>query len=399
MNTAVCVIGRLACVERRHVVFILFVMLIILLCLFAPRAWSIEMVQRGVVIFDENPAIQLSEVRSGALCDDVGGSDEVCNTEATFTVLGRSTCIGTDGASYPCTRYGYRFDYAGAQPGTRIECTATQKNPFPRGQKQYTLDVDAASGTIRLPSWVQWVPVQQRAMVTEVHECTYLGQPLATIEYIMSWEPDQQISPLPEGEPVARGDQPYLPGVPKACEYLTEDLASVWTGGTVQAMVAANEHFPILRSHCGYDSIIDPRQRARIEFRFRPSNMFDMDKLSPLELKMAAAFSASGTEPTEMHTQLGKLAFVYNIPPNRSVLMVFPGIQGPPMANGGQMELGASFDIQDTTRGHQERLACLNYLAKQSLAFWKSKVRKSDNYVVLDTDPEIDNSCLDPALQ
>lgn len=169
---------------------------IALLFVTAPAASAGEAIQPG--FYSHEPAnigIRISGARSGELCTDASGLDSVCRVATLLTVEGHDSCLGDDDESYPCTRYGYRFDYSGATPDTEIRCHATQNNGVRKREKDYTIAVESDAGSVFHPSWIIYGPVERRAMFTEVHECSYSGALLATIEFIFSYEPST--SPMP----------------------------------------------------------------------------------------------------------------------------------------------------------------------------------------------------------
>lgn len=354
-----------------------------------PRVFAAETVQPGFVLHDAGKSnISLSSVRSGELCADIAGTDNVCNTGTKLTVEGYDSCIGTDGKPYPCTRYGYRYDYSGATPGTQIECRATRRDPFNKKQKTYTVAIDAASGSVFEPQWIPYGPVERPTMLTEVHECVYLGEPLATIEYIITYEAPAEPAPTVTGGPNPDIDEPYSFGVPDACNYLTKGLAHEWVEEEVEPYTGAIEHLPILRSHCAYFGKEDITKRARIEHKYHLYELFDVEKRSPDQLNFHAAFAAGGYYPEKVLTDLGKITFVFQLPEeDRSAITVVTGIQGPPDGAGRPMELLAHYHLRTPDRSHEERLACLLDLARKSLDLWLSKVSATDNTVVLPDQP------------
>jgi hypothetical protein len=358
-------------------------------------AFAAETVQPGFVLRDEGKAnISLSGIRSGELCADIDGTHNVCTTKASFTVQAHDSCITTRGDPYPCTRYGYRYDYSGATPGTQIECTATRRDPFNKQQKTYTIAIDAEAGSVFQPEWIPYNPVERRTMLTENHECTYLGEPLVNIEYIISYEPPPELAPMVKRDPNSTYEEPHLPGVPNACDYLKQDLASMWIRDSVRSYEDANEHMPILRSHCAWFAKDDSSKIAKMEHKFHLYELFDVERLNPMQLAFHAAFAAGGHEPERMMTDLGKITFVYEMAEeDRSAISVVTGIQGPPTPTGRPMELLAHYHLRTPDRNHEERLACLFDLAEKSLELWFDNIRESDNTIVLDFEPVTGATC------
>ena len=358
-------------------------------------AAAAETVQPGFVLHDEGKAnLSLSGVRSGEICAGMGVSDTVCNTGTQLTVQGQDACVGNDGKTYPCTRYGYRYDYAGASPGTEIECTSTRRDPYRSQDKSYTIAVDAESGSVYQPQWIPYSPVERRMMLTEVHRCSYLGEPLASIEYIISYEPSMAPPTTSSNDRSADIDEPFLPGVPNACNYLTEDLSGMWIRHDVRRYDGAIEHLPILRSHCAWLGEDDLGKIAKMEHKFHLYELFDVENLRRDQLLFHATFAAGGHAPESVRTDLGKLTFVYHLPEeDRSAISVVTGIQGPTTNAGQPMELLAHYHVRTPDRTHQERLACLFDLARKSLDLWFNHISPSDNTVNPPHDPTLGATC------
>ena len=355
-----------------------------------PVSNAAETVQPGFVLHDEGKSnILLSGVSAGELCAEIGGADKVCNTGTKLTVEGNDICIGDDRKPYPCTRYGYRYDYTGATAGTQVECTATRRDPFNQRQKTYTIAIEDGSGSVVQSEWIGYGPVERRTMLTEVHECTYLGEPFATIEYIITYEPstNPETPTAFEQRPASTVNEPFMPGVPRACKYLDADTASRWVLATVVPYTGANEHMPILRSHCSWFDENDTGRIARSEFKFHVYDLFDTEKRSQDQLLFHATFASGGYAPEYVRTDLGKLTFVYQLAEeDRSAISVVTGIQGPVDGAGRPMELLAHFHLRQPERTHQQRLACLFDIALRSLDYWFSKVDPATNTIKLGED-------------
>ena len=356
---------------------------------------AVETVQWGFILHDEGKAkLSLSGIRSGELCAEIDGTDNVCSIGASITVQGRDSCTGTAANEYPCTRYGYRYDYSGATPGTKIECTATRHDGYNRRQKSYSVPVDTESGSVFQPQWIPYNRVDKRLLLSEVHECTYLGEPLATIEYIIRYEPTAGSGPVVAGGPHPDLDEPYATGVPDACNYLTKGLGSLWLKDEVYRYESVIEHMPILRSHCAYTAANDAGSIARIEHKFHVHDLFDVEQLSPDQLLFHAAFAGGGHQPEAVLTDLGKITFVYQLADeNRSAISVVTGIQGPRDGAGRAMTMLAHYHLRTPERSHEERLKCLFDLARKSLGLWLSQVSETDNTVTLPDNPDIGATC------
>jgi len=316
--------------------------------------------------------IRISGARSGELCTDVSGSDNICSVATKITVVGHDTCIGTDDKSYPCTRYGYRYDYNGATPDTEIRCHATLNDGFRRREKDYTIEVRSDAGSIFHPSWMSYGPVDRRAMVTEVHECSYLDTRLATIEYIFTYEPSTSPFTQVRGGPDPSIDEPFIEEVPRACNYLTRELAARWVrDNDVQKNSTADMHVPNLQSVCMYTAIHGADRDGRIQFKFFVYGLFDVANLAPMQLLFNATFLGGGNEPQDTLHDLGKVSFVYDMDHSMTALLVITGMQGPPDGAGRPMEFVASYYLRDPGRPHPDRLVLLIEEARENLDSWQ----------------------------
>lgn len=346
-----------------------------LLNVVSPVALAGQSIQPGFYSHESTDInISISEARSGELCADPTGVDSVCSIATKLTVKGADTCLGDDGRPYPCTRYGYRYDFEGATPGTEIRCEATQNDGFNKRQKEYSKSLDSDSGNVFQPEWIKYGPVERRTMLTEVHECSYLGAPLATIEYIITYEPSANPAPRPSGGPNPAIDEPFIGEVPRACLYLTPDIASGWVrDAEIQDGGSANEHLPILRSHCQYTAIHAAERDARLELRYQLYDLYNVEKLSRAELVLHATFAGGGYQPQDVLDNLGKISFVYDMERDVTVLMVITGMQGPPDGASRPMEFTASYYLRDPGRTHNQRLLMLIEFASRNLESWKAE--------------------------
>ena len=211
-------------------------------------------------------------------------------------------------------------------------------------------------------------------MITEVHECSYSGASLATIEYIISYEPSANPAPRPGGGPDPSIDEPFIEEVPQACDYLTHDLATRWVRDEdVQNNSTADMHVPNLQSLCMYTAIHAAARDARIQFKFHLYDLFNVEKIAPMQLLFNATFLGGGNEPQDTLNDLGKISFVYDLPNDVTSLLVVTGIQGPPDGAGRTMEFTASYYLRDSGRTHEERLVLLLEEARENLESWRSQ--------------------------
>ena len=344
-------------------------------------------IQPGIFLFDQTH-LQVSEMRSGELCADEANKSAVCDVGTRFVVAPKDTCQLDNLGPVPCLRYGYRFDYSRTTPGTMIECRATRKEGFNKQEKSYTINLDAESGSIAREEWVPFDPVEKRSLVAELHECTINGEPLASIEYIIVSEPPTELAIFKPGVPGEETEEPRSLGVPNACNYLDPDLASLWLGGTAELEIRGAEHIPDLRSYCSYAHFTNPAKIARIEHKYHVYDLFDVEKLNIMQLAFNAAFAAGGHEPTAIWRDFGKVTFAYQLPPDRSQIMVVTDIQGPPGGDGRPRLLLGHYHLRNVDRTHEQRLECLKVLARESLDLWRSTPPDANNTVSLPQRPE-----------
>ena len=321
-----------------------------------------------------NVGIRITRARSGQVCTDSTGAENVCSTETKLTVNGIDTCLGDDRKPHPCTRYGYRYDYEGATAGTEINCQATRNDGFNKRSKDYTIKLNSDAGSVFQPEWIGYGPVERRTMLTEVHDCSYLGERLTTIEYIITYEPSMNpATSIPTG-PVNKGphpdvDEPYIEEVPDACLYLTPDVASEWVRDS-DIQDNHGEHTPFFRSLCWYSAIHAAERNARFQFSFQLYDLFDIDNLPEAQLIFNATFAGGGHPPQEILRNLGKITFIYDLPNDTTAVLIIMGMQGPPDGAGRPMEFTTSLTLRDPGREHDERRKILIEFAREALGPW-----------------------------
>ena len=362
----------------------------IAVCVVAPPSdaqISGRSIQPGIFLFDQTH-LEVSEMRSGGLCADEENRGEVCDVGTRFVVAPKDTCQLDNLGPVPCLRYGYRFDYSGTTPGTMIECRATRKDGFNRQQESYAINLEAESGSFSREEWVPFDPVEKRSLVSELHECTINGEPLASIEYIIVSEPPTELAIFNSGAAGTEIEEARSLGVPNACNYLDQDLASLWVGATAELEIRGAEHIPDLRSMCSYAHIRNPAKVARIEHKYHVYELFDVGNLNIMQLSFNAAFAAGGHEPTAIWRDFGKVTFVFELPPDRSQIMVVTDIQGPPGGDGRPRQLLGHYHLRNVDKTHLQRLECLKVLATESLDQWRSTPPDANNTVSLPQRPD-----------
>ena len=335
--------------------------------LIAAAAGAGTSVQPGFYYHEpDSTGLRLSRIRSGALC--TAGQDSVCDADTKVVITGQETCEYSPGTNYPCTRFGYEFDYSGAAPGSTINCTVMRQDPMGRrSSKQYTHQLGAAAGQIFYPTYRTYGPVEKRSIFSEVHECTYRGERLATIEYIIYYEPE----PTPAQDDGAKRAKQLFPETPNACSapYLTADKARGLLGDQRVKPSAANEHVPQLQSQCIYSAKQGPARQVGYVYKFMLSDMFNVDKLAPQQVQFNATFATGGAELKETRNELGDRAFVF-LKGDRTTLLVITGIRGPQDFAGRDREFIANYYLDHPGLTHEQRAGMLIDVAEQDLRGW-----------------------------
>jgi len=321
-----------------------------------------ESLQPGFYYHDpESASLKLLNAQSGAVCSNGAGQDSVCEKAIKVTITGNETCDGATDQQYPCTRFGYEFDYTGASPGTAMTCEVSQLDPMGRKRtSQVQHDLPDASGHVFFSTFRTYAPVDKRLIFSEVHECGYDNQLLATIEFIIYYEPGS--APDSDGSDRAKFDE-----VPNACNapWLPTDTAAGLLAAEARPS-AANEHIPILTSQCLYSGRGTSARGTGMVFKFMLSDMFNVDKLEPLQLRFNASFATGGGDLKEVLEDLGDTAFVFD-EDGRTTLLVITGFAGRDDFAGRPTELMADYYLDRPEMSHDARLSMLVALARDHL--------------------------------
>lgn len=321
-----------------------------------------ESLQPGFYYHDpETTALKVLNASSGAVCGGEGEAGRVCEKAIKVTITGNETCDYSPNQQYPCTRFGYEFDYTGATPNTAITCDVSRLDPMGRktsGQVQHELS--DSSGHIFYSTFRTYAPVDERMIFSELHECGYEGQLLATIEYIIYYEPGTTADDGGE-------DRPGFYEVPNACEapWLPEDVAAGLLGAEARPS-AANAHLPILSSQCLYSSRGTSARGTGMVFKFMLSDMFNVDKVPMMQLRFNASFATGGGNLKEVREELGDMAFVFD-ENGRTTLLVITGFGGRDDFAGRSTELMADYYLDRPEMSHDARLRLLLALAHEHL--------------------------------
>ncbi|HZX22670.1 MAG TPA: hypothetical protein VFF18_03975 [Woeseiaceae bacterium] len=326
-----------------------------------------ESLQPGFFYHDPS-GIRLTAARSGDACVEDGKPTGVCEKAHKILITGEETCDYPPDKRYPCTWFGYEFDYQDATPGTSIECTVRRSDP--RGRRtteKYSYRLGDASGHIFKPEFRTYAPVEERVILAEVHQCAYQGELVSTVEFLIYYEPGTGI-----GAGDAGGDSdPYFAETPNACSdpYLTERTAEGLLNAPSVRKHAASEHLPTIWSQCLYGATGGGRGSVGYAFKFMLSDMYDVDKVERRQIVFNATFGQGNAPLKEVREDLGDLAFVFE-EGNRTTLFVITGIKGPRDGANRSTEFTANYYIEHPGIGHEDRLAALVEQAKRHLREW-----------------------------
>jgi hypothetical protein len=141
--------------------------------------------------------------------------------------------------------------------------------------------------------------------------------------------------------------------IPKACEHLTETVASATLRGDVRPFVT-NEHIPEFYSQCEYAAPDEKPRALRFVFKFMVKEMFDVDRLAPEQVDFNAGFAEGGLTHAERLQFPGELTYVFHERDITSILML-TGIDGPRNSALGDSTLIASFRLIDASRTPEQR--------------------------------------------
>jgi len=326
-----------------------------------------ESIQPGFFYHDPS-GIRLTAARSGAACVEDEKPTGVCEKAHRILITGEETCDYPPDKRYPCTWFGYEFDYQDATPGTSIECTVTRTDP--RGRRtsdKYSYRLGNASGHIFKPEFRTYAPVEERVILAEVHECSYQGELVSTVEFLIYYEPGTGIA---AGDAAGDADL-YFPETPDACSdpYLTERTAEGLLNAPSVRRHAASEHIPTFWSQCLYGATGGGRGSVGYVFKFMLSDMFDVDKVDRRQIIFNATFAQGNAPLNEVREDLGDLAFVFE-EGNRTTLFVITGIKGPKDGANRSTEFTANYYIEHPEIGHEDRRDKLVEQAKRHLREW-----------------------------
>lgn len=334
-------------------------------CLLPAMAAAQQTLQPG--FYSHEPpgvGLRIDNARSGELCRAPDGTVSICDPAMKITVIGRDTCEGNDGLQFPCTNYGYAFDYRGARPGETLDCVVERKTAYRENSADYSITLDADSGRVNVPTRIGFRPVEKRTLLSEVHRCSYRGERFVSIEYMLWFEPHYA---------AAVSVEPVFDEIPDACGLKLEmEEGGLYSLGETSHDDPRVEHIPTLQSHCIFKAGGGSPRYTGFLFKFMLYELFDVEKLDPIRLNFNATFTSGGVAPKDTLPNLGKTSFVYESS-DRTTLTVITGIQGPPDFAGRPREFLASYYIDDPDTTHAEKIDDLIEIAERHLRAWHSQ--------------------------
>ncbi len=232
-----------------------------------------------------------------------------------------------------------------------------------RNTQQYEHQLDTSNGRIFHSTFRTYAPVDQRTILSEVHECRYDNEMLTTIEYIIYYEPKADKAP----------DRVSYNEVPVACDepYLAETAAAGLLNAEAKRS-AASEHVPILSSQCFYSSRGTSARETGLVFKFMLSDMFNVAKVPSMQLRFNATFAAGGADLKGEVDGLGDKTFIFE-KGDRTTLFVITGIGGRNDFAGRPTELIAMYYLDRPDLRAEDRLERLVSLAREHLPLLKEQ--------------------------
>lgn len=336
------------------------------------------MIENGFIAFvPEGKDIRVEGGTHGYLCGEETDQSAVCVQGTRIDVTAKENCTSTDGKRYPCTRYGYELSYSGAAAGDKLQCQATQSDGINDRSKNYDIKLDAANGSVTQREWFGYSPGDRRLMISEVHKCSYQGQLLASVEFIVNVEPQEGATAAGSAAtasnataPAPGVNEPYIAEIPNSCMDLTEIKAGQLLQANGVQQSASSEHVANLSSTCIYSSTAAPSRTVNYLYKFMPYAMFDQNTLGKEQLVFnATIIGGGGQRPYKVIEDLGKFTFLFENAA-RTTMLVVTGMQGPVGGGNEPREMIAAYYIEDPTRSHAVRLQLLDDIARQHFAEW-----------------------------
>lgn len=145
--------------------------------------------------------ITLTNGVGGNVCIEDDKPTAVCESAEFVDIVGNNMCQWSDDVDYPCTYYGYQFDYEGGKAGQKITCDTYRSTITIFGPKteqvtgpmtaRYTIELDADDGHIFRHAYNTYAPVQERILILDTHRCSYGGALLYEVHWIVRFTPEE----------------------------------------------------------------------------------------------------------------------------------------------------------------------------------------------------------------
>lgn len=342
------------------------IFLVLILSLVSYRAETAGLVQPGFYLHDiPDSRLTITNAKSGLVCSDNSGPKKVCSPTLKVLVTPQENCEYSSDQDYPCIRYGYEFDYDNAELGDSLECKVIYTDTRGKRTNQYSHQLAANNGHIFHNAFKTYAPVEQRIILSEVHECSYQEALLMTIEFMHYYEPETT------DDNVTNSGKRHISVLPDACNvpHLSTKKAMRLLNSEVRKHVAS-EHIPTLWSQCIYKRTSGKHREMSVVYKFMLSDMFDVNRVEPQQLMFNATFASGNAPLTRVLEDLGDKAFVFNTD-KRTTLLVITGIGGPKDGANRDTEVIANYYLDDKTMPKNEREDLLINLAREDLKHWQ----------------------------
>lgn len=94
-------------------------------------------------------AFEITNFTSGLACTDGHSFGWICHDTEVIHLTGQGRC-NWDGEEYPCTWYGFEFEYSGNKVGDAIDCQYSTSQSADAGNPQEVISEESNEGTFTL---------------------------------------------------------------------------------------------------------------------------------------------------------------------------------------------------------------------------------------------------------
>ena len=144
--------------------------------------------------------ITISDPIAGNVCIEDDKPTAVCGAAEFIDIVGENMCEWSENIDYPCTYYGYEFNYSGGEAGQLITCDthrSTETIFGPRTEQvtgpmtaRYTMELESDTGRIFRTPYNTYAPVGEPIYIREMHRCSYAGTLLYQVHWIVRFTPE-----------------------------------------------------------------------------------------------------------------------------------------------------------------------------------------------------------------